>query len=466
MTTQVAIIGAYGSAGSAVAGELAGEVELLLFDDGEPGGGLCILDGCMPSKEVLSAGAHRYQARHDDRLTGEVPDVDLERVVERKDEHTLGWAEHRREGIHDLAEREDVTFVRDTARFVDETRLEAGGQTYDPDYVVIATGSSVNAPDTPGIDDVEFMTSADVLDATAFPDSGIVMGFGYIGMELVPYLSEAGGMDLTVVEHDSRPIDEADPGFGDAALALYREEFDVTIPTNVTEKRLEPTADGGVRLTLEDDAGDQRTVEAEQLFCFTGRRPTLDRLGLEHTSLDPTGEWVRETMQARDDDAVFVVGDVNEKEPILHVAKEQGFQAAENILAHAEGDALEAYENTHHHVIFSGLGVYPFARVGHTEQSAREAGYEVVTATRQASDDGVFKAKDVPAGLATLVVDRTDGTVLGYQGLHFHADAMAKTLQVIVELGVDVREVPDRAYHPTTPEILDGLFRETADKLA
>src|SRR6056297_2474643 len=134
MNTQVAVIGAYGSAGSAVAGELAGEVELLLFDDGDPGGGLCILDGCMPSKEVLSAAAHRYQARHDDRLVGEIPAVDLERVVQRKDDHTLGWAEHRRESIHELAEREDVTFVRDTARFVDERTIEAGGQTYDPDY--------------------------------------------------------------------------------------------------------------------------------------------------------------------------------------------------------------------------------------------------------------------------------------------------------------------------------------------
>ena len=464
MHTQVAIIGAYGSAGSAIADELAGEAELLLFDDGDPGGGLCILQGCMPSKEVLSAGAHRFQARHDDRLVGDAPDVDLEAVVERKDDHTLGWAQHRRESVGDLAERDDVTFVRETARFVDETTLEAGGQTYDPEYVVVATGSNVNVPDTPGIESVDYMTSADVLDATEFPDSAIVMGFGYVGMEMVPYLSEAAGMDLTVVEHDDRPIDEADPEFGDAALSLYREAFDITIPTNAHEKRLEPTDDGGVRLHLETPDGEQ-TIEADQLFCFTGRRPAIDRLGLENTPIDPDEDWVDETMQARDADNVFVVGDANGKEPILHVAKEQGIQAAQNILADARGGDLTPYENVHHHVIFSGLGVYPFARVGHSEESARAAGHDIVVATRQASDDGVFKAKDVPAGLAKLVVD-TDGTVLGYQGLHFHADAMAKAMQIVVELGLDVREIPDRAYHPTTPEILDGLLRETAAKLS
>ncbi|SDJ98352.1 dihydrolipoamide dehydrogenase [Halovenus aranensis] len=467
MSIHVAIIGAYGSAGAAAAGELVDEpnVELTLIDDGDPGGGLCILRGCMPSKEVLSAGAHRYQARHDDRLVGDLPDVDLDSVVERKNDHTLGWAGHRRDSIHDYAGREDVTFIHDTALFVDDRVIEAGGETIEPDYVVVATGSSVNIPDIPGIDDVDYMTSADVLDATTFPDSGIVLGLGYVGLEMAPYLAEAAGMDITAIEHDAQPIDEAPPEFGQALLDIYREDFDIEIPTNVHEQRLEPTDDGGVRLYLQGEDGTEEVVEADQLFCFTGRRPSLDGLGLDNTRLNTDGWWVEDTMQATDDERVFVVGDVNMKEPILHVAKEQAFQAADNILAHDAGRALESYENVHHHVIFSGLGVYPFARVGHTVDSARAAGHKVVTATRRASDDGVFKTKDVPDGLATLVVDANDGTVLGYQGLHYHADVMAKTLQVIVELGVDVRDVPDRAYHPTTPEILDGLFRETTAAL-
>lgn len=89
-------------------------------------------------------------------------------------------------------------------------------------------------------------------------------------------------------------------------------------------------------------------------------------------------------------------------------------------------------------------------------------GHDPVVSTRDADDDGVFKTKDVSRGLARLVVDAADGTVLGYQGLHHHADVMAKTMQVVVETGLDVRELPNRAYHPTTPEILDGLFREAA----
>lgn len=169
-------------------------------------------------------------------------------------------------------------------------------------------------------------------------------------------------------------------------------------------------------------------------------------------------------MQAREDERVFVVVDANGHEPILHVAKEQAVKAAENVLARSRGQPTEGYENVHHHVVFSGLGVYPYARVGHSEASAAEAGIDYVAVTRAASNDGVFKSKAVPEGRASLVVGE-DGTLLGYQGLHYHADVMAKTMQVAVEMGLDVREIPDRSYHPTTPEIIDGLLGEASATL-
>ncbi|RQG95024.1 dihydrolipoyl dehydrogenase family protein [Natrarchaeobius oligotrophus] len=472
---HIAVIGAYGSAGVAVADELlaradeldAGDdLELTLIDDGDPGGGLCILRGCMPSKDVLSAGQHLYQARHDPRLegTGGLA-VDPETVVARKDEHVADFASHRREHVHDLAERDGVEFVRDSARFVDDRTLEIGGERrIEPEYVVIATGSVPAVPSLPGIDEVASSTSADVLDATAFPDSAIVMGFGYVGLELAPYLSEVGGVDLTVIEHDDHPLDEVQPGYGETILDLYRDHFGIEVLTDAHERRLEATDEGGVRLFLERD-GDERSIEADHLYLFTGRRPNLDGLGLERTRLEPGSGWVTSTMQAADDERVFVVGDANDREPILHVAKEQGFAAARNVLAHRRGEECEPYANVPHHVIFSGLGVYPFARIGHTPATAADSGMDSIVVTREAGSDGVFRTKNHPEGLATLVVDADSGAVIGYQGLHLHADVMAKTMQVIVEMRLDVREVPDRAYHPTTPEILDGLVRDARAEL-
>ncbi|MCF2166080.1 MULTISPECIES: FAD-dependent oxidoreductase [Halobacterium] len=465
MTTEqphVVIVGAYGSAGVAAAEELVDEdVTLTLIDDGEPGGGLCILRGCMPSKEVLSAGAHRYQARHDDRLTGAVPDVDLDAVVDTKDDHVLGFAEHRRAAVHDMAEREHVTFHHDTARFVDDRTLVVDGERIEADYVVLGTGSALNVPDLPGIADTDWMGSRDVLDATEFPDSGVVMGFGYVGVELVPYLSEAADMDLTVIEHDDRPLDSFHPVFGEEILAQYREEFDVDIRTEVREEAVEETDDGGVRVRLDDGT----TAAGEQLFLFTGRTPSYPA-GIEETRLTPDPEWVDPaTMQARDDDHVFVVGDAMGERMLLHNAKEEGYAAGRNALAVERGGDLETYDPFSHQVMFSGLGVFPFASLGLTAEAARAAGHDVVTSQRDASSDGVFKTKDAARGAARLVVDADDGTVLGYHGLHYHADVMAKTMQVVLAAGMDVREIPDRAYHPTTPEVLDGLFGDAAAEL-
>lgn len=136
MSTHVAIVGAYGSAGAAVAQRLADvdDIELTLVDDGDPGGGLCILRGCMPSKEVLSAAEHRFAARHDPRLDGPLPDVDLEAVVEQKNEHTSDFAAHRRAAVDGLTERPDIEFLHDTATFVGDRRLEVGDRTLEPDY--------------------------------------------------------------------------------------------------------------------------------------------------------------------------------------------------------------------------------------------------------------------------------------------------------------------------------------------
>jgi pyruvate/2-oxoglutarate dehydrogenase complex dihydrolipoamide dehydrogenase (E3) component len=458
---HVVVVGAYGSAGVAAAEVLAdADVELTLVDDGDPGGGLCILRGCMPSKEVLSAAAHRYQAAADDRLTGQPHGVDLEAVVATKDDHVLGFAEHRRSAVHDLAERDNVTFHHETAEFVEDRVVDVGGDRIEADYVVVATGSALNVPDLPGLGDVDWMGSKDVLDATEFPDSGVVMGFGYVGLELVPYLSAAAGMDLTVIEHDDRPLDTYHPSFGEELLDMYREDFGVDVRTEVREERVEATEDGGVRLHLDDGSAEA----ADQLFLFTGREPSYPA-DIEATGLDPRPGWVDDSMQSVDDDRVFVVGDAIGERMILHTAKEEGYMAGRNVLHREAGEDLEHYDPLPHKVMFSGAGVYPFASLGLTAEEAREAGHEVVTAQRDAADDGVFKTKDVPRGTARLVVDADDGTVLGYHGLHYHADAMAKTMQVTLEAEMDVRDVPDRAYHPTTPEILDGLFGETAEQL-
>ncbi|MFB6253999.1 MAG: NAD(P)/FAD-dependent oxidoreductase [Halobacteriaceae archaeon] len=463
--TDVAIIGAYGSAGVATAEILSEREEidsLYLIDDGDPGGGLCILRGCMPSKEVLSAAAHRYHARHDTRIEGSVS-VDLDEVISIKDDHIHNFAEHRREAVHSLAENDNVEFIHGTAEFVDDHTIQVNNRELPLDYIVIASGSDVNIPDIEGIEDVNYMTSKDVLSATEFPESGIVFGFGYVGLELVPYLSEAAEMDITVIEHDKRPLDRADDRFGDEILDQYREEFDIDILTETYEKTVTTNKDGSVSVTVETN-GDTQTITADQLFLFTGRNPTLSKLNLSATSIQVDEGWVNDTLQTRNASHIYAAGDVIGDRMILHMAKEEGYLAGENIIADINNQPLEEYDPLHHTVIFTGGSVYPYASLGLTAAEAQDQGYDPVVVSREAKSDGVFKTKATPRGLAKLIVAQ-DGTVLGYHGLHYHADVMAKSMQIILEREMQVQNIPDRAYHPTTPEILDGLFRDAKSKL-
>ena len=457
--TDVAIIGAYGSAGVAAAQTLAEDpdVSLSLIDGGPPGG-LCILDGCMPSKDILSVGAHRHEALADERLAGELT-IDIDAIVDRKDEHVADFARHREAAVHSLAEQENVTLFNEHARFVDNRILDVGDTRLEPDYVVIATGSTVNIPAIPGIDAVDTWTSKDVLDARSFPETGIVLGFGAIGLELVPYLADIGGMDLTVIEHDDRPLDNAPPKLGEWVLEYYEDAYGVDILTETWEQSLVRNTDGSASLTVDGPDGID-SVDGDVVFLFTGRTPAIDGLGLSQTALEHRYGWVSATMQSVDDEQIFIVGDANGERPILHNAKEEGFLAGRNILAHAADEPLERYSPIPHQVIFSGLGTYPFVQVGTLPSEAPEA----IVTHRSASDDGVFRVKGVAEGHASLVVEST-GRIIGYTGIHHHADVMAKTMQIIIERGLHVWDVPDRAFHPTTPEILDGLLRDASERL-
>lgn len=468
---NVAIIGAYGSAGVAAAEELLDahdtghlpNLELSLIDDGDPPGGLCILRGCMPSKDVLSAGAHRFQSRHDTRLTG-VPTVDPASVVARKDAHVDGFAGHRQAAVDEMADLDHVTLYRQPGAFIDEHTLRVGDETIEADYVIVATGSVPHIPAIPGIEAIDLLTSADVLDMTEFPDHAIVVGLGFIGLELIPYLVEVGGTEVTVFDRNEQPLSDVDRAFGETMLELYRDLFGVEIHTSI-----EPTAvtehEDGIELTYEGNDGED-TVTGDALIVFTGRTPNLDRVHLGDIGIDTEQALVTDTMQTVRHPHVFIVGDANNREPILHVAKEEGITAARNVIHLEAGKTMETYDPLVHRIIFSGLGIYPFAHLGHTVESAKEAGIDSIEVTRRAERDGVFKTKDVPEGLATLVVDAQSSRVIGYQGLHHHADVFAKTMQIVIELGLRVDELPDRAYHPTTPELLDGLIREASARLA
>lgn len=455
---HVAVLGAYGSAGAAAARKLSNNLgdpvsELTLIDGGEPGG-LCILRGCMPSKAVLSSAKVAHKTHADNRVSG-TASVDLESTIEHKNKHINSFAEHKKESVESLAEDSRVSFRSQNAQFLSEDRLQVGDDIIEPDYTIVATGSTPRVPHIDGLDDVDFLAGRDILDAQSLPESVVVMGFGAVGMEMSAYLASCG-VDVTVIEHDSYPMDEASDMFGAELINLYRDEFDIDILTNVYEQRLESTTDG-VRLHVDGDGG-KSAVTAEKLCLLTGRVPTVEGLGLANIGVKPLRDWVTDTQRVVGSESVYAAGDVTGDNMILHVAKDEGKTAVQNIINTETDKEPETSTPTTHRVYFTGVGKYPYARFGKAAATGEQDGDVVIT--RDASDDGIFKLKNARHGKAALVVDPDTGVVKGYEGLHLHADVMAKTAQLMVETEMQIKDVPDVAYHPTTPELLDGLIRD------
>lgn len=462
---HIAIIGAYGSAGVASANRLleksGNDVEKVTLIDGGQPGGLCILRGCMPSKAVLSSSEHAHSANVDPRLDGEVQ-VDTSATIEHKNKYIESFAEHRGDGVKEMAENDGFELIESEAKFLDEDTIElSDGSTVKPDYTILATGSRVNIPDIDGIDSVDYLKSSDILDAKELPDSVIIIGFGTIGLEMSAYLSSAG-VDVTVIEHDKKPLDIASEEFGYEVLDIYEDKFDIDIITETYEESVERTNDGGVRVNLTGDIPDK--VKAEELCLFTGRNPNIEGLSLDNIGISTKEYNVKSNLRVEGTESVFAAGDVTGDRMILHIAKEQGVLAVDNILRDHKSRKLENFSSPQHIVYFCGNGKYPYARYGITGDESEEK-EELITVTRYASDDGIFKLKEASMGKAKLVVNKYTGEIKGYEGLHLHSDVMVKSIQIIIENNLTVQDVPSRAYHPTTPELLDGLIRDAREEL-
>jgi dihydrolipoamide dehydrogenase len=462
---HIAIIGAYGSAGAAAAKKLSGDTEsevdkVTLIDGGEPGG-LCILRGCMPSKAVLSSAKASHSANKDPRVNANAT-IDVEKTIQHKNKYIQSFAEHRESSIVEMAEEDGVQLIEEDVKFRDENLLVTeSGQQIEPDYTILATGSEVNVPDTDGIEDIDYLTSSDILQMTDLPESVIVMGFGTIGLEMSAYLASAG-VDVKVVEHDKSPLDEASDDFGFEILDIYEDKFDIDIRTNTYEESIESTVNG-VKLHIDGDNG-YDTLDAERLCLFTGRVPNVDNVSIENAGVSPTGDWLTDSLRVKGTDSVYAAGDVTGDRMILHIAKEQASLAVDNIIKNMNSQDENSYESPEHLVYFCGNGKYPYARFGATGDMATNDP-DLVSVHRDASDDGIFNLKEASYGIAKLVVDRNTGVVKGYEGLHLHSDVMVKSMQIVIENNMDVRDIPSRAYHPTTPELMDGLIREAKDKV-
>jgi len=287
-------------------------------------GGECSYFACMPTKTMLRATELASSLDRSPGLRPEQPEADG--VWRWRDAVTDDWDDSGQ--LHYLQEWK-CRLVRGEGRVAGPGVVEVDGQELPYDRLVIATGSRPMIPPIDGLDSVEYWTNREATRTHKVPQSLAVMGGGPVGAELAQFFSRMGSQ-VTILERGERLLGRVHADAGDLVAELFREEgIDVRVGVGV--ERAEP----GVRLHLSDGS----TLEAERMLVATGRRPNVERLGLEEigATVSPRGIEVDERLRAAED--VWAIGDVTGVAQFTHVGKYQARVAAADMAKrHAKAD--------------------------------------------------------------------------------------------------------------------------------
>jgi dihydrolipoamide dehydrogenase len=443
-STDLLVIGA--GPGGYVAAIRAGQLDLdVTLVDKDALGGTCLNTGCIPSKALITATdvAHEARTAEEMGIHADV-DVDLAQMTDWKD----GVVDQLTTGVERLCKANGVTLLEGRAEFVDEhcARIETedGEDPIDFENAIIATGS--RPLELPGFSfgDDPILGSRDVLALDEIPDELLVVGGGYIGMELSTMLSKLGA-SVTVVEM----LDSILPQYEDDIVRPVKSRAEeLGISFNFGEAATDWTERGdGIVVTTETEAGKESRYEVDAALVAVGRQPVTDTLGLDAVGLAPSEAGFLETdARARTDlEHVFAVGDVAGEPMLAHQASAEGLVAAE---VAAGGDArLDSLATPA--VVFTDPEI---GSVGLTEDETTAAGHDPLVGEFPFYASGRALTTGDSEGFVRVVADE-DGTVLGARVVGSEASELIAELTLATQQGLSLDAVAETIHaHPTLSE--------------
>ena len=444
--------GSAGYAGAATAALLG--LKVAVIEGGTEVGGLCILRGCMPSKTLLESG-HRAEAIRgagEFGLRAEYLGADGGAIRARKRRLIGEFADYRRGQL----ESGRFEFIRGAASFTDahhvEVRLHDGGlRLLEGRAFLIATGSVITTPPIPGLMETGFLTSDQVLDADHIPESVIVLGGGAIALELASFYAGVGSR-VTVIQRSAQVLREMDADVAEALVeALEKRGIRVIRDTALCGVRRE-----GAKKRVEfTHAGQDDTVEADEILCALGRKPNLDGLALERAAVATVkGGIDTDAHQRCGAPHLFAAGDVCGPYEIVHIAIQQGELAARNA-ARVLGKLDGTLETLDYALKLFAVFTHPeVATVGLTERECAEQGIAFTAAKYLFADHGKAMVRGATDGFVKLIVARDTRRILGAACVGLEASELIHEIVVAMHFGAtagDLARVPH--YHPTLSEI-------------
>ncbi|MDL2213373.1 dihydrolipoyl dehydrogenase [Bacteroides sp. OttesenSCG-928-E20] len=445
MKYDVAIIG--GGPAGYTAAEAAGKAGLsvVLFEK-QNLGGVCLNEGCIPTKTLLYSAKTYDSARHASKYAVNVPEAsfDLPKIIARKTKVVRKLVM----GVKAKLTANNVTIVQGEAFIADKNTVNCGGETYQCDNLLICTGSETAIPPIKGVDEVPYWTHRNALDNKELPASLIVVGGGVIGMEFASFFNSLG-VEVTVIEM----LDEILGGMDKELSAALRADYTKKGIKYLLNTRVMSLAQEGEMISVSyENADGAGTVQAQKLLLSAGRRPVTKGFGLENLELKTTerGQVIVNRQMQTSVPGVYVCGDLTGFSLLAHTAVREAEVAIHTILGKEDSMSYKAIPG----VVYTNPEI---AGVGETEDTLKSKGITYKTIKLPMAYSGRFVAENEGVNGICKMLLAEDDTILGAHVYGNPASEIITIAGMAVELGLKAEEWKKIVFpHPTVGEV----FRE------
>lgn len=441
MKYDVAIIG--GGPAGYTAAETAGKAGLsvVLFEKKNLGG-VCLNEGCIPTKTLLYSAKMLDNARHAQKyaVNVEVNGFDVPKIIARKQKVVRKLVL----GVKSKLTGNAVQIVNGEAYIEDACHIRCGEEVFECSHLLLCTGSETFVPPIKGVDQIVYWTHREALDAKELPASLIIVGGGVIGMEFASYFTSLG-VKVTVIEM----LDEILGGLDKEISSLLRAEYQKRGVSFFLSTKVESfeTTDCGVKVNYEGGE-----IEAEKVLLSMGRRPVSKGFGLENLALetDERGRIKTNLHMQTSVPNVYVCGDLTGFSMLAHTAVREAEVAVNHLLGKEDDMSYRAIPG----VVYTNPEV---AGVGQTEESLQAAGIPYKVSKLPMAFSGRFVAENEGVNGVCKLLLSEDGVLLGAHLLGNPASEIITLAGMAISMNLKVDEWKKMVFpHPTVGEI----FRE------
>lgn len=452
MTYDLIVIG--GGPGGYLAAERAGHAGLnTLLIEKRFVGGVCLNEGCVPSKALLYSAKIYDNALHGQKygVTAENIKLNHEAVITRKSKvvNTLVT------GIKGKLKKNKVTLVENVAQIAGKNNegyeVKAGDNTYTGKRLLIATGSVPVVPPIPGVKEgIEkgtVLTNREILDLKKVPASLVIVGGGVIGMEMASYYNTAGSK-VTVIEMLDHIAGYTDREISEILMKNYQKKgVEFKLGAKVTEVK-----EGAV---VYEFGGQSYSVPAEKVLLSIGRRAATEGLGLEKIGVETERGRIKTDERGKTNvPEVYAAGDVNGTSMLAHTAYREAEVCINNILGKKDVMRYNAIPS----VIYTNPEV---GCVGETEESARQKSIEFETAKLSMMYSGRYVAENEGGdGICKVLIDKKHKKLIGVHMIGNYSSEIIYGAGLMIETEMRVNDIKELVFpHPTVCEILrEAIF--------